>query len=251
MRQAAREHGATPSAILLSAYAVLLHRYSGEDEIVVGMPVSPRSRQHYAGDIGYFVNMVPLRIRCDGQRRFVDFLHDTQATMMEALYYSEYPFALMQERSRSRAAGENAIFQVSYAFQDFLHPSEFSRAAGEPGPDTDYLGSIVQQGDSDLSLDVFDAGASFVLQLKYGMRRYTRNTVARLLSHYVCLLQAIRADPLGKLGAFAILSEAEEHLVLRGIQRYLRVISQAGLHPRPVRAAGPHAAAAHRAGPRQ
>lgn len=215
LREAAREHGATPSAMLLSAYAVLLHRYSGEDDIVVGMPVSPRSRQHYAGDIGYFVNMVPLRIRCDGQRRFVDFLHDTQATMMDALYHSEYPFPLMQERSRSRAAGENAIFQVSYAFQDFLHPAEFSRAADEPGPDTDYLGSLVQQGGSDLSLDVFDAGASFVLQLKYGMRRYTRNTVARLLAHYVCLLQAIRADPLGKLGAFAILSEAEDHLVLR------------------------------------
>ena len=215
LRQAARDYGATPSAILLSAYAVLLHRYSGEDDIVIGMPVSARSKQHYASDIGYFVNMVPLRLRCGGRRRFVDFLHDTQATMLQALYHSEYPFALMREGPRNRAAGENAIFQVSYALQDFLHPSEFARAADEPGPDTEYLGSIVQEGDSDLALEVFDAGASLVLQLKYGAQRYARATVVRLLEHYCRLLQAIRADPLGEIGAFSILSETEERCLLQ------------------------------------
>lgn len=214
VRQAARDHAVMPSVILLSAYAVLLHRYSGEEDIVIGMPVSQRGNQRYSNDIGYFVNMLPLRIRLDGRRSFVEFLRETQATMMEALYHCEYPFALMREGSRSRAAGENAVFQISYAFQDFLHPSEFSRAADEPGPDTEYLGGIVQQGDSDLALDVFDAGTSFVLQLKYGAHRYTRETVTGLLSHYCRLLQSIRADVHAEIGAFSILSEAEERRVL-------------------------------------
>ncbi|TDR38513.1 amino acid adenylation domain-containing protein [Tahibacter aquaticus] len=214
LRQAARDYGATPSAILLSAFAVLLHRYSGEDDIVIGMPVSARSKQHYATDIGYFVNMVPLRIRCSGPRRFVDFLHDTQATMLEALYHSTYPFALMRDGPRHRVAGENGIFQVSYALQDFLHPAEFARAADEPGPDIEYLGSIVQEGDSDLALEVFDAGTSLVLQLKYGVQRYARASVVRLLAHYCRLLQSIRADPLSEIGTFAFLSETEEQRVL-------------------------------------
>ncbi|MEO7323233.1 MAG: amino acid adenylation domain-containing protein [Dokdonella sp.] len=215
LRRAAREHRATPSAILLSAYAVLLHRYSGEEHLVVGMPVSARAKHRFDSDIGYFVNMVPLRVRCAGPRRFVDFLHETQSMMMEALYHSEYPFALMREGQRNRAAGENAIFQVSYAFQDFLHPSEFARAATEPGPDIEYLGSIVQEGDSDLALEVFDAGVSLVLQLKYAAHRYTRDTAVRLLAHYCRLLQAIRADPTGEISTFSILSDDEEHRFLQ------------------------------------
>ncbi|WP_257388916.1 amino acid adenylation domain-containing protein, partial [Tahibacter caeni] len=215
LRRTARDHAVTPSAVLLAAYAALLHRYSGADDIVVGMPVSPRSRQRYAEDIGYFVNMVPLRLRCEADQRFTELLQQTQTVLLEGLYHSAYPFALMRERGRGRAAGENPVYQVSFALQDFLHPAEFARAPGEPGPETEYLGDVVQQGDAELALDVFDAGDTLVLQLKYAPRRYTRDVAARLLAHYVRLLEAIRAAPDGGIGSFPILSEGEEHRLLQ------------------------------------
>ena len=215
LRALARTQGVTPSAILLSVFALLLRRYTGESDLIVGMPVSTRMQQRFAAEIGYFVNMVPLRISFVERRSFGQLLHDVQNTMVDALYHSSYPFALMAENAGSKAAGGIPIFQVSYAYQNFLHRAEFARLPGELGFDTEYVGSIVQESESDLGLQVFDGAASVVLQLKYAKRLYARTSIVRLLDHYVRLLRAALANPSGQVDDFGILTvEEEQHLLI-------------------------------------
>ncbi|MEQ1514454.1 MAG: condensation domain-containing protein, partial [Lysobacteraceae bacterium] len=222
LRAIAVASGMTLSSVLLAVFVLLLRRYSGEKDIVVGMPVSLRSQELHATDLGYFVNMVPLRIECRDDCLFLQYLRSVQYTMVDALYHSSYPidgfvdipFGLKSRNPREARHGRNAIFQVSYAYQDFLRPDEFSRHPDEPGPETEYIDSIAQEGESDLSLQVFNNGSQVVLQFSYDSSAYSRDTAIRFFAHYRQMLQAVAGNPNRSNGEFDYLTSQERQRVL-------------------------------------
>ena len=98
--------GFTPYMILLAAFQALLHRYTGQEDIVVGSPVAGRGRASLEKVIGFFVNMLVLRTKLDGNPAFFELLHRTQATVLEALAHQELPFEKLVEELQPRTQRE-------------------------------------------------------------------------------------------------------------------------------------------------
>ena len=104
---------------LLAAFKVLLHRYSGQQDICVGSPIANRTQQEVEGLIGFFVNTLALRSEVKGRHPFTELLQQVKATTLEAYEHQEVPFekvveAVVKERDLSRSP----LFQVMFVLQN-------------------------------------------------------------------------------------------------------------------------------------
>jgi amino acid adenylation domain-containing protein len=223
--------GAPLSCFFLAAFAQVLHRYTGEDTVGVVMPVSLRNDRRYAEAVGYFVNMVPLLVDCgETGSSFDGLLRQVRRTMLDALYHSAYPFALIQRASQGIDRRGDPAFAIGYAYQDFLDPHEFDRPDGAPGPDAENFPDVHQDEDSELCLQVFDRGDAFVLRISHDPRRYGQAAIARFGEHLCGFLRVLRdrADRPG-LG-ICMLGEDEVVRVLRDFNRTEAARPTATLH---------------------
>lgn len=113
LKRIGRDTGATPYMTLLAAYATLLHRYSGQDDLVIGSPFACRDESGLAGVVGYVTNPIALRIDLRGDPTFATLLGRVKKTVVGALAHQDYPFSLLVERLRpARDAGHTPLFQV-------------------------------------------------------------------------------------------------------------------------------------------
>ncbi len=196
VREFSKSHSVPASVILLAVFQLLLHRYTNQDDIIVGMPVMGRAAQHFAVEVGYFINMVPLRTHCGGRIRLMEFLRKVQGNMLDALYHSSYPFPLMVERVKSRRADKSPIFRVSYAYQNFVNPADFMSLLEQQAFQLEMVAGIWQEGDFDLGLEIYeDPASSFSVHLKYNPALYTHEGVAGVFRHYCVLLNAVSENP--------------------------------------------------------
>ena len=215
----ARAHSLPPSVFFLALFQLVLHKRSDQDEIIVGMPVMGRSEEKFAADVGYFVNMIPLRIRCGERLKLKEFLRKAQGVMLDGLYHSSYPFPLMLDMLESRQARKDPVFQVSYAYQNFIkQPLAGQPPAGLlPQPQAIQIESMLeisQEGEFDLGLEIFENPTSFSLRLKFNPDAYTQRTARRLLEHYHELLKAVSRDPDLFTHEYSIVTEQERQRLL-------------------------------------
>ncbi len=190
-----RSRALPPSVLFLAAFQLMLRRYTGLDDIIVGMPVMGRDGERFSADVGYFINMVPLRTHCDGTLPIEDHFRRVQGTMLDALYHSSYPFPRMLEALRSKQQDQkNPVFQVSYAYQNFIRDDGFSALLQRQGIRVEGVPGIVQEGDFDFGLEVFENEDTFTLHLKYNPGLYPRDAIARFFAQYRFLLETIALD---------------------------------------------------------
>ncbi len=221
LRMLARSEGATLYATMLAAFQVLLHRYSGQDDIRVGSPTAGRMRREWRRTVGYFVNPVVLRAGLSGNPTFKDFLAQVRGTVAGALAHQDYPFPLLVEqlepvRDRSRSP----LFQAHFAWEKPVGVLEDSD--GSVGPARFDMGELMleilplKRGTTqfDLSLMVLEAGRSLAVTVQYNTDLWDEATIARLADHYRTLLEGIVADPTCRVGDLPLLTEAERHQIL-------------------------------------
>ena len=134
---------------LLAAFQVLLQRYSGQDDIAVGVPIAGRNRPELEGLIGFFVNTLVLRGDLSGDPSFADYLARVRACSLDAYAHQDLPFEkLVEELAPSRDLSRNPLFQISFALQN------------TPPPDWRLDGLDVQAVDG-----IVDSSAKFDLYL--------------------------------------------------------------------------------------
>ncbi len=113
----AREHRATGYSFLLAAFQVLLYRYTGQEDIVVGTSASGREDPRWENMIGLFINLLPLRTDLSGNPTFAQYLGQARDTVLEALDHQAFPFSLLVTRLRPpRTAKRNPVFQSFFNF---------------------------------------------------------------------------------------------------------------------------------------
>jgi acyl transferase domain-containing protein/acyl carrier protein len=218
LRQVARGAGATLYMLLLSAYALLLRRVGGQDEVIVGSPVSGRQRREFAPVIGYFVNMVPMRLRARGADRFAALLDHTRTEALEAFDHQDYPFALMvKELTGSRDASRTPVFQAVFNFirsEDSGALAQFFVADGTSGRLD--LGGLVlepypvpqQEGQFELVLEMTESAGTLHGRFKCDTEVFAPGTVRRLARGFTGLLQAIAGRPDATIAELAAAIEA-------------------------------------------
>jgi amino acid adenylation domain-containing protein len=209
-----KTHSLPPSVIFLAVFQLLLHRYTNQNDIIVGMPVMGRVEQKFAAEVGYFINMVPIRTNCEERLKLSDFLRRAQGAMLDALYHSSYPFPLMLDKLKLKQVGKNPVFQVTYAYQNFVKQISFGTLQQQGGLHIENVPGIFQEGDFDFGLKVFENEASFSLHLQYNPELYTQDTARRFIGHYCTLLREISESPDLPLHEYSILAQREKHQLL-------------------------------------
>ena len=224
LRALARSQGATLFTALLALFQALLHRMTGETDILVGSPTSGRSRPEIAGLVGYLANLVVLRCDLDGRQGapgFAAFLGQVRKTVLEAFEHQDYPFPLLAETlALGREPGRTPLVRAVCVLQKAAAPLARlgAFAVGEPGVRLD-LGGLELE-----SLPLDERFAQFELTLRaaeleeriaasflYCADLFDAATVARLAGHCSALLAAALEAPGRSLGELPLLSPGERH----------------------------------------
>lgn len=201
-----RAHGVTPYMTLLAAYAALLHRYGGQDDLAVGSPIAARMHEETEGLIGYLANTLVLRCRLDGDPSFVALLARVRETCLEAYEHQEIPFEqLVLRLQEGRRLSPAPLFQALLTMEDTL-PAELRLGAASVEPIEAERGQIKV----DLTLLAARVPDGLRLALWYRCDLFAPATAQRMLGHLGRLLEAAVADPAKSVSALPLLTPAEE-----------------------------------------
>ncbi|MFD6201656.1 amino acid adenylation domain-containing protein, partial [Streptomyces rubiginosohelvolus] len=188
----ARTHGVTPFMVLLSAYYLLLHRYSGQDHIVVGSPVTGRTRQDFASVYGYFVNPLPLHADLSDDPTVAELLQQVRRTVLGGLDNQEYPFVLLvEELGLQHDPSRSAVFQAMFIL--LTHKV----ATQQYGYRLEYIELPEEEGQFDITLSAYEdeAEGRFHCVFKYNTDLFLPETMRRMAAHYTRLLDGMTRAP--------------------------------------------------------
>lgn len=210
LKQLSQRTGATLYMTLLAAFSTLLSRYSGHQDIVIGSPVANRKRSEIESMIGFFINLLGLRVDLKGNPTFLDLLARVKQVALEAYANQDVPFAQVVEALQpERNLSYSPLFQVLLILQNM--PAE---SLDLPGLEVSPL--RVDHGTSkyDLTLMVEETEAGLVADFEYNGDLFDRETIIRMIGHFQVLLQAIAAHPEQPISELPLLTEPEHHQLL-------------------------------------
>ena len=210
LQELSRRESVTLFMTLLAAFEALLSRYTGQEDIVVGIPIANRGRPEIEGLIGFFANTLALRSDLSGNPTFREVLGRVREVALGAYAHQDLPFEkLVEELRPERSLGRNPLFQVMMSFQ--------SAAPGPPalrGLTLDLVPVETKTSKFDLALGVEEKEGSLSCRCEYSIDLFEDTTIQRMLGHFRNLLEGIVADPDRRLSAFDLMSDSERHQVL-------------------------------------
>ncbi|TAF16276.1 MAG: amino acid adenylation domain-containing protein, partial [Nostocales cyanobacterium] len=202
--------------VLLTAFQILLCKYTNQEDILIGSPTVNRSRPEFENIIGYFTNPVVLRGDLSGNPTVSQLLAKTRLCVLEALENQEYPFPLLVEKLQPvRDASRTPIYQVAFAW-DRVNQSEqeFTLLDNEKLiTEPIILGS--KGAAFDLTLSVTNEADSLIITWNYNTDLFASNTIKRISGHFVTLLEAIVENSQIQISQLQILTAAEKQKLLR------------------------------------
>jgi amino acid adenylation domain-containing protein len=210
LRGLARREGATLYMTLLAGFTLLLSRYSGQQDLLVGTPVANRNRAEIEDVVGFFVNTLVLRADLSGNPSAREFLARTREACLDAYAHQDLPFErLVEEMRPARDMSRNPLFQVMFALQNApIQPLELPGLTLTP---VDVERGAVQ---FDLTLTVQESVEGLIGVFNYATDLFNESTIARMATHWRTLLEAMIASPQRRVADLPLLSEAERHQVL-------------------------------------
>ncbi|MFL6199525.1 MAG: MupA/Atu3671 family FMN-dependent luciferase-like monooxygenase [Thermoanaerobaculia bacterium] len=221
-----RAEGATLFMGLLGAFQALLHRLSGQREVLVGTPTSGRSSAAWAGVAGYFVNPIVLRADLGDGPGFARLLARLRPEVLAAYEHQDLPFALLAERLQvERDASRSPVFQAMLILQKAQRPelerlAGFALGEGEArlawaGLELESIRLGWRPAPFDLTLSMAAAGEGLAGSLQVNADLFDAATAQRLAGHFATLTRALAADPGRPLAELPLLSETESGQLLR------------------------------------
>jgi amino acid adenylation domain-containing protein/non-ribosomal peptide synthase protein (TIGR01720 family) len=218
LRATAQKHNITLFMLLLGAFNVLLHRYTGQTDLRVGVPIANRNRAEIEGLIGFFVNTQVLRTQLVGQTRVDELLRRIKETALGAQAHQDLPFERLVEALKlERSLSHTPLFQVMYNHQPQVADiSTVTTASGLA------LGMIEWQGRTtqfDLTLDTYEKGGKLHAALTYANDLFDAATIARMAQHWTRLLQGMVSDSQQRISDLPLLEQAEYQRIVHDWNR--------------------------------
>jgi len=211
LRALARQHDVTLFMLLLAAWQTLLHRITGQDDVVVGSPVANREQPELRGLVGFFVNLLPLRAGFASEPSFAELLGQVRDMALEGYDHADVPFErLVDELQAERDLSRHPVFQVLFVLQDG-QPGSLRL----PGVEASRLTTAGEVAKFDLSLGLADLDdEGFAGEIEYNTDLFDRATVERLSGHLGNLLAAVAADPAERVSEIPLLTAEERAQLL-------------------------------------
>lgn len=221
---AAREE-VTLFTLLLGTFQVLLSRYSGQKDFLVGTPVTGRSRPEFANVIGYFMNLIPLRVDLTGNPQTRAFIRQSWQTILDAIAHQDYPFPLLIEKMTvPRQTGQSPLVQVLFALErshltgqrgawrQLLSQQDASRVVDGLRLQNCNVEQHTCQYDLEMVLEEGDNSVEGIVRFDADL--FDKDTVDRLVGHFRNLLESMLAHPEQPVLELPMLSDEERQLVL-------------------------------------
>ncbi|MDO6434621.1 amino acid adenylation domain-containing protein [Flavitalea sp. BT771] len=209
VRSLGLEKGSSPFIVLLAAVSALLHRYGGQPDMIIGIPVAGRDIPGLEDQIGLYVNTLALRLRPAGDRNFKDLLAATARVVMEAYEHQAYPFdELVNHLDLHRDASRNPLFDVMVVYR---HDGN-EQVAGRS------LQGLHIEENRDVVPEVSKFDCTFLFgemddrclfELEYNTDVFNAETIHRMSGHFIQLLTSLVRDPLSPVAACEYLGAAE------------------------------------------
>src|SRR4029079_7998443 len=206
LRELGMDHGATLYMVLLAAYQTVLHRYSGQDDIITGSPTAGRSRSEVEGLIGYFANILAMRTSFAGDPTFSELLERIGEGAMDAFEHEDVPFEklVLDLRAGQETSGHAPLFRCVLTMEDTL-PDQLRLGSAAVRPYTIDYG----QAKFDLTLLVAEVPDGLRLGLWYRTDLFTKGYAERFLGHLRAVLDAAVADAAVRVDAIPLASVTE------------------------------------------
>jgi amino acid adenylation domain-containing protein/non-ribosomal peptide synthase protein (TIGR01720 family) len=211
LKSLSQQTGVTLFMTMLAAFKTLAHRYTNQDDLIVGSAIANRNRAEVEGLIGLFVNTLVLRTDLSGNPTFKELLNRVREVTLGAYAHQDLPFEkLVEELQPERDLSQNPLFQVWFALNNAPMPA-MQLASGLTLTPLE-----VDSGTAhfDLSLDMVERGEELIGSFEYNTDLFDATTISRMVGHFQTLLEGIVADCDRPLSHLPLLTEAERHQLL-------------------------------------
>ncbi|QXQ16511.1 non-ribosomal peptide synthetase [Pseudomonas tolaasii] len=210
----ARREGATLYMLLLASFQTLLHRYSGQRDVRVGVPIANRNRAETERLIGFFVNTQVLHARIDSRSTFRDLLQQVKTVALGAQEHQDLPFEqLVEALAPARSLSRSPLFQVMFNHQTAARSSE--QVLQLPGLSVESMAWDTRTAQFDLTMDTHESADGVHASLTYATDLFEPGRIERMAQHWLALLQGIVDAPDRAVGELALLSAAEQQMILQ------------------------------------
>jgi aspartate racemase len=210
LKTLSRREGVTLFVTLLAAFQVLLQRYTGQEDLLVGTPIANRNRAETEGLIGLFMNTLVMRSDLSGALTFRELLGRVQETALGAYAHQDLPFEkLVEELNPPRDLGRSPIFQVLLSLLNTpMQPLELS------GLELRRMKADSGTSKFDLSLYATEIPEGLRCAFEYNTDLFNADRIERMLGHFQVLLEGVVAHPERRLSNLPMLTESEKHRLL-------------------------------------
>jgi amino acid adenylation domain-containing protein len=201
--------------LFLAAFKILLFRYSGQNDIIVGTPVANRNHIEMEKIVGFFINMLALRSDLSGNPTFQEFLKQIRKTSVDAFANQDLPFEkLVDILKPSRDLSIHPVYQVMFAFHNFSFPPvKLSHIKMQ--------NTMIDRGASqlDLWLSLWKEGPGFKGMIEYSSELFDQSAISQMINNYVTLLESIVEDPQLGIENYQLLDDQERERILYDFNR--------------------------------
>ena len=200
----------TPYMFFLSVYYILLYKYTGQKDIVVGSPVVGRIRNDLYNIVGMFVNSLPMRTKINSNLTFNSFINQIKELCLQNLEYQDYPFdELVNKLNIQRDTSRNPLFDVMFAYQNNGNPNiNFN------GINAKYYIPDTKISKFDLSLEIFPENNSLNLSFEYAKSLFNKEFITNLSNHYINIINTVLENKEIKISEINMLSVTEKNKIL-------------------------------------
>jgi amino acid adenylation domain-containing protein len=235
LKHLAQREGATLFMTLLAAFQVLLSRYAGQTDIVVGTPVAGRNRMELEGLIGFFINTLVMRTDLSGEPTFRETLRRVREVCLGAYTHQDVPFEkLVEELQPERSLSRNPLFQVTFQLfsaapsmasvgqtandsATFVESEQLAESleSEDAAPDAE-VSLDIERGTAifDLTFDMWETDGKLSGRVEYSTDLFDAATIARLLDSYLQLLEGAAANPDARISELPLLGASARAVLL-------------------------------------
>ncbi|MGZ5787890.1 MAG: condensation domain-containing protein, partial [Burkholderiaceae bacterium] len=210
LKSLSKEQGVTLYMTLLTAFGVLLHKYSGQDDICIGTPIANRTMTETKNLMGFFVNTIAMRADYGNDPLFRDALHHTKALTVDAYAHQDLPFEKVVDLVQTeRDISTSPLFQVMFVLQD-VDPGSLSL----PGLQVQKTATVSATSKFDITLELFETAEGLCGNFEYKTDLFDASTIERLSSHFKRLLAQIIQSPNANISKLSLLDDSERQALL-------------------------------------
>ncbi len=211
LRRMCSEHNVTLYMALLACYKLLLAKYSGQEDIIVGSPIAGRHHRDVEQMLGLFVNTYAIRSRLPGNSQFSTWLQELKTAVLHAYDNQDYPLELLVEQlGLQRDLSRNPLFSTLFSLQNMELTSRYELS----GTVMRLEEHVLPIAKFDLLLAAVEQGDELRFELEYSTALFSRSTMERLVRHYIHIIEQVLQQPDRTLDEVVLATDEERSLLL-------------------------------------